>query len=58
MLKALTQQYQIELYMINVLRDDYSSPESQQVVLMTYKTLFELNTSFYKDNFIRWGGLD
>ena len=25
---------------------------------MTYKTLFELNTEFYKDNFVRWGGLD
>ena len=58
MVKALTQQYQIELNMINVLRDDYSSPENQQIVMMTYKTLFELNTQFYKDNFVSWGGLD
>ena len=58
MVKALTQQYQIELNMINVLRDDYSSPENQQIVMMTYKTLFELNTKFYKENFVSWGGLD
>ena len=25
---------------------------------MTYKTLFELSTQIYKDNFVKWGGLD
>lgn len=42
LIKKLVRQYELETSLINVLKDDWSSPENQQVALMTYEVLFEL----------------
>ena len=61
-------QYQIETNLLDVLRNDWQSPENQQVALMTFDALFKLteqcpeNTykegTKYQENFMNKGGLE